>query len=204
MKISLDDFNYIYTVEKTGDVTKDVCNLLEINNMNHTKEHVLRVAETSIELAHRFDADSVICYKSALLHDISAIIKPEDMTKIVQKNNMFLDISEQKYPFLLHQRISKLIAEDYFDIADKDVLSSIECHTTLKSMPTRYEMILFLADKISWDQEGAPPYLDIITDELDVSLENACKNYIDYLYDNNKLLCPHKWMEEARSYFSKV
>ena len=65
-------------------------------------------------------------------------------------------------------------------------------------------MILFLADKISWDQDGKPPYIDIIEDGLSISLENACKNYINYVYENNILLCPHKWMNEAHRYFASI
>ena len=164
----------------------------------------LKVAKTSLKLADRFLLDSEICYKSALLHDISSIIKPKDMIVIANENNMWLDISEQKYPFLLHQRISKLIAFHYFDITEKNILSSIECHTTLRSKPSKYEMILFLADKISWDQDGKPPYIDIIEDGLSISLENACKNYINYVYENNMLLCPHKWMNEAHRYFASI
>lgn len=202
MSIRLDNFEYINIIEKSGDFTKDVCTLLEINDKNNTKKHVLKVAETSLKLADRFKLNSEICYKSALLHDISALIKPKHMTIIANENNMLLDKSEEKYPFLLHQRISKLIAFDYFNITDEDILSSIECHTTLKSNPTKYEMVLFLADKISWDQEGEPPYIDIIIDGLDTSLEYACKRYINYLYNNNKLLCPHKWMNEAKKYFN--
>ena len=204
MSIILDNFDYINNIEKTGDFTKDVCELLEVNNKNHTKKHVLEVAETSLKLADRFLLDSEICYKSALLHDISSIIKPKDMIVIANENNMLLDISEQKYPFLLHQRISKLIAFQYFGITEKDILSSIECHTTLRSKPSKYEMVLFLADKISWDQDGEPPYIDIIEEGLSISLENACKNYINYVYENNMLLCPHKWMNEAHRYFANI
>ena len=200
MSIILDEFDYINSIEKTGDFTNDACELLEINNKNHTKKHVLEVAKTSLKLADRFLLDSEICYKSALLHDISS----KDMIVIANENNMWLDISEQKYPFLLHQRISKLIAFHYFDITEKNILSSIECHTTLRSKPSKYEMILFLADKISWDQDGKPPYIDIIEDGLSISLENACKNYINYVYENNMLLCPHKWMNEAHRYFASI
>lgn len=203
MHINLNDFEYIKLADKTGRFTGDVCRLLEVNNKNNTVNHVLSVAETSMKLAYKFKVDSGKCFKAALLHDIAAIVKPEDMVTIAEKNKMKLDAAEEKYPFLLHQRISKIIAEDYFGITDKDVLSSIECHTTLKSHPSSYEMILFIADKISWDQKGMPPYLDIIKEGLDVSLERACRNYIDYLYDNNKLLCPHKWMDEAHDYFSR-
>ena len=159
MSIILDNFDYINNIEKTGDFTKDVCELLEVNNKNHTKKHVLEVAETSLKLADRFLLDSEICYKSALLHDISSIIKPKDMIVIANENN---------------------------------------------SKPSKYEMVLFLADKISWDQDGEPPYIDIIEEGLSISLENACKNYINYVYENNMLLCPHKWMNEAHRYFANI
>ena len=29
----------------------------------------------------------------------------------------------------------------------------------LKAEPTEYDMVLFIADKLAWDQEGIPPFL---------------------------------------------
>jgi len=58
----------------------------------------------------------------------------------------------------LHQRISKEIAYGYFHIEDEDILSAIKCHTTLKKEINDYNKIIFLADKLAWDQGGIPPY----------------------------------------------
>ena len=54
-----------------------------------------------------------------------------------------------KYHFLLHQRISTIIANEKFDIKDQDILSAIECHTTLKKDANDYDKAVFLADKIA-------------------------------------------------------
>ncbi len=54
----------------------------------------------------------------------------------------------------MHQRISKMIAEQEFSITDEQILSAIECNTTLKMNPFAYDMALFIADKPAWDQES--------------------------------------------------
>lgn len=194
-------FDYVKTVQLTGNLKYDVCLLLDKNQKFLTKNHVLAVAQTAKQLARQFDYDEQIVYQAALLHDIGAIIKPQDMLEIIKCKNERLDEAEKRFPFILHQRISKIIAKKYFHIDDDNILNAIECHTTLKASPTAYDMIVFLADKISWDQQGLPPYLDIIEKGLKVSLEKACYDYIEYLFANDKLLYPHQNILDARSFF---
>ena len=99
---------------------------------------------------------------AALLHDISAIMTPQEMYETAKSRNMKIDPAEEKYHFLLHQRISKIIAEERFGIIDKEILSAVECHTTLKKNAGMYDKVIFIADKISWDQKDLPPYYDIL------------------------------------------
>ena len=42
---------------------------------------------------------------------------------------------------------------------DEETLDSICCHTTLRKHATKMDLVLFVADKIEWDQNGTPPYL---------------------------------------------
>ena len=70
------------------------------------------------------------------------------MLSYALKNKLYIDEAEQRYPFLLHQRISKLIAESVFNITDPNILSAIECHTTLKANPTAYDMKISINDFI--------------------------------------------------------
>ena len=73
------------------------------------------------------------------------------MLRYAKDYNMFLDLSEEKYPFLLYQRFSATVAMEVFKVNDERILSAITHHTTLKANHSQYEMILFLADKLSWD-----------------------------------------------------
>ena len=123
-----------------------------------TWNHVKNVAEKAKKLAIRHHLDIEKCIIAALLHDISAILSPDDMYKYAKELGYQIDPSEEKYHFLLHQRISKEIAHNYFHIKDEDILSAIECHTTLKKEMNDYDKIIFLTDKLAWDQGGIPPY----------------------------------------------
>ena len=60
---------------------------------------------------------------------------------------------------IIHQKLSKVIAKEIFKVDDEEILNAICCHTTLRKHATKMDLVLFVADKIEWDQNGAPPYL---------------------------------------------
>lgn len=151
--MDINKYKYVNQIIVTGKTERDVTNFLIKNNRMETLNHVLAVAKTNHEIAGKFGLDNNICTISGYLHDISAVIQPNDMLIYMSENNLYIDGAERKYPYILHQRISKLMAKAYFKIEDERVLSAIECHSTLKSNPSQYDMALFIADKLSWDQE---------------------------------------------------
>lgn len=163
----------------------------------HTYDHVVSVARVATKLAEKYHLDIKKCVIASLLHDISAIISADMMYDLAVKNHFDLDSAEEKYHFLLHQRISKLMAISEFKIEDEDILSAIECHTTLKKDANDYDKIVFLSDKIAWDQEGKPPYIDIVLDALNSSLNQACYQFLKYQFDHHLLLMPHQWLLDA-------
>ena len=191
-----DNFSYIKTEPLSGDIRTDVKNILLINGRSNTYIHVANVADRNALISKTYDLDHDKCVIAGLLHDISAIIKPEDMLKYAYENRLEVCEAERKYPFLLHQRLSKICAVEYFNISDEEILSAIECHTTLKKCPSKYEMSLFIADKLAWDREGLPPFYEEVNAALDISLEAACYKYMEYMVDNDMILCPHdNWIE---------
>ena len=191
-----DNFSYIKTEPLSGDIRTDVKNILLINGKSKTYIHVANVADRNALISKTYDLDHDKCVIAGLLHDISAIIKPEDMLKYAYENCLDVCGAERKYPFLLHQRLSKISAVEYFNISDEEILSAIECHTTLKKCPTKYEMSLFIADKLAWDREGLPPFYEEVNAALDISLEAACYKYMEYMVDNDMILYPHdNWIE---------
>ncbi|MBE6790806.1 MAG: HD domain-containing protein [Ruminococcaceae bacterium] len=169
--------------------------------LNSNKEDVLKhaenVAELAVGLANAYDLDTAKTKLAALLHDISGIMTPQEMYDFAIARGLEIDPAEEKYHALLHQRVSKIIAQEEYGITDSDILNAIECHTTLRKNAGMYDKIIFIADKISWDQKGVPSYDDLLKSANVGSLNEACYLYIKYQFDNNLLVMPHQWLEEA-------
>lgn len=167
------------------------------HDKSKTLHHAQAVAETAVSIADVYGLDTHKVTLAALLHDISVIMTPQEMYETAVSRGMFIDPAEEKYHFLLHQRMSRMIAEERFSITDADILSAVECHTTLKKNAGIYDKTIFIADKISWDREGEPPYHDLLKKKAMESLDDACCFYIKYQFDNGLLLMPHQWIKEA-------
>lgn len=99
---------------------------------------------------------------------------------------------------IIHQKLSRVIAEELFGIRDQNVLSAVECHTTLKPGASLMDKVLFVADKLAWDQPGVPPYREEMISRLEVSLDEAAFAYIHYLWrQRERLKVVHPWLEAA-------
>lgn len=167
------------------------------NDKQDVLKHVENVADIAVELAEVYDIDVTKTKLAALLHDISGIMTSQEMYDFAKMRGLEIDPAEEKYHALLHQRVSKIIAQEEFDIIDTDILNAIECHTTLKKNASVYDKIIFIADKISWDSKGIPSYNDLVKNTSIKSLNEACYSYIKYQFDNNLLVMPHKWIIDA-------
>ena len=167
------------------------------NNKADVLKHVENVAEIAVELAKTYNLDIDKIELAALLHDVSGIMTSQEMYEFAKAHGLETDPAEEKYHALLHQRISKIIAQEDFKITDSDILNAIECHTTLKKNSSMYDKVIFIADKISWDPKSVPSYSDLLKDNIVESLDEACLIYIKYQFDNNLLVMPHHWIIEA-------
>lgn len=193
-------YAYVRLPEWSGDVLRDIRGLLTLNGEEKTLRHVQDVAEACARIARQYGLDERRCALSGWLHDVSAVLRPADMLCIAEERGWEIDPAERAHPFLLHQRISEIMAREAFHMADDVVLSAVACHTTLKAAPSAYDMALFLADKLAWDQAGVPPFAGAVRSALQVSLEEASLRYIDYVLDHGMILCPHRLLLEARSF----
>jgi HD superfamily phosphohydrolase YqeK len=99
---------------------------------------------------------------------------------------------------IIHQKLSRILASEVFGVDDVLVLDAVECHTTLKANPTRLDKVLFVADKIAWDQDGIAPYYHKLVAALEQSLDHAVLVYLKYLWDRRHTLKVfHPWAREA-------
>ena len=174
------------------------------NNKEDVLKHIENVAEIAVGLAKVYNLDVTKTKLAALLHDISGIMTPQEMYDFAKVRGLEIDPAEEKYHALLHQRVSKIIAQEEYGITDSDVLNAIECHTTLRKNASMYDKVIFIADKISWDQKGVPSYDDLIKSATIESLNEACYLYIKYQFDNNLLVMPHQWFIDAYEDLKKL
>ena len=182
---------------ETSEIIESIKNTYLSHHREKTLAHAEKVAETALRLAEIHHLDTEKIRIAALLHDIGAIMPPQEMVETVKERGLPIDPAEEKYPFLLHQRVSRIIAEEQLGIHDGIILDAVECHTTLKKDAGPYDKTVFIADKISWDQEGVPPWYEILCSLAERSLDEACFFYIDYQFRHQLLLMPHRWITEA-------
>jgi len=187
----LTSFSYVIVPAFAGCLECDIELFLKANGRPKTLAHVQEVATVCEQIARQYGLDERKCRAAALLHDISAVIKPADMLRYVTSQSLPVCEAEERYNFLLHQRMSRFVAEAHFSMTDEGILDAIECHTTLRAHATPYDMALFIADKLAWDQPGAPPYDKIVRRSLKDSLKAACLAYMDDTMASGRMLCPH-------------
>jgi predicted HD superfamily hydrolase involved in NAD metabolism len=161
-----------------------------------TYDHCLDVGNYAFELGKKFLKDPYKAQIAGYLHDISAIYPNEERISVARKMGLDLYKEELDFPLIIHQKISKEMALRQFGVTDSEILSAIECHTTLKGDYSAVDLVVFVADKIKWDQAGKPPYLDGLLQASAFSLEQAAAYYIDYLL-NHEIKVLHPWLLAA-------
>ncbi|MED1951362.1 bis(5'-nucleosyl)-tetraphosphatase (symmetrical) YqeK [Brevibacillus centrosporus] len=184
--------------ELTGNLREDVHYFLTMNGCQQTAEHSMKVGEEAKQIAEMFGADPLEAEHAGYLHDISAVFPNEQRVTISQQLGLEVLPEEEVFPMIIHQKLSKEMARSLFNISNPAILNAVGCHTTLRKHASLLDMVLFVADKIAWDQPGTPPYLQEIRQELEKSVEHACYSYIRYLWQKRESLrVIHPWLKEA-------
>jgi predicted HD superfamily hydrolase involved in NAD metabolism len=188
----------IRDVSMTGHTPSDVTALLTHHGHANTLRHCQRVAAKAVELAALFGADPGHAQTASLLHDVSALFPIKQRISAAKELGIEVLPEEETAPMLLHQKLSAAMAHGIFGIRDETILSAIECHTTLKAKTSILDKVVFVADKVAWDQPGIPPYLQDLTQALEHSLDKAAFCYLEYLWQKRETLAAiHPWFAQA-------
>lgn len=189
---------FMKNITITGDIENDFYNFLLENGHKKTADHCLRVGRKAEEIAITFGVDPMKAKIAGYLHDISAVFPNSERVDVARELGLEVLKEEEVFPMIIHQKISGAMAELIFNVQENDVNSAIACHTTLKANASELDKVLFVADKIEWDQDGTPPYLEKIEHYLKDSLDSASFVYIKFLFDNKeKLKVIHPYLESA-------
>ncbi len=189
---------YVGDVLLTGDIPADAARLLRDRGCAGTADHCQRVAAVAQRLARRWAVDGTCAEVAGWLHDISAIVPRDHYLQVAEGLGLEVLAEERIAPVLVHQKLSAAIAQQVFAITDGSVLSAIGCHTTLKADSSALDKIVFVADKMAWDQSGDPPFLAAMVLAVDQSLEQAAHCYLDHLWQRRETLpTMHPWALQA-------
>lgn len=180
---------------KSIDLKEQVKEFLTYYKKADTVIHSFEVAEEARKLAEIFNVSTEKAYKAGLLHDISVVIPNEERVKLQKFLNEELLEEEYILPMILHQKQSVFIARKIFNINDVEILSAIECHTTLRKNERDLDKVVFLADKLKWDRSHNAPYLPMLTQALSISLDEGCRVYINWALSDVVVL--HPWLKDS-------
>lgn len=182
----------------SNTMAEDVPRFFEHHGFPKTTIHSRNVALKSRELAEQFGADADKAEIAGWLHDSSTVFPSAERCDIARELGVEVLPEEDIFPMIIHQKLSVVVARELFNVSDTEILSAIGCHTTLKTDATLLDKIVFVADKIAWDQAGKPPYLDDLLVGLGKSIDHAAFVYLDYIWQMRDTLCVfHPWTGDA-------
>lgn len=191
---------YVLNVELSNDLSQNIHSFFEAHNDPETLKHTLDVAAEAKRVAGLFGADPEKAEQAGLLHDISNVVPVSEMLNLAKTLSIEIMEEEYKYDRIIHQKLSKAMTKEIFHINDQEILSAIECHTTLKPHSSLLDKVLFISDKISWNLPGEHGYLQEIRDKVDESnLNDGILIYLNHVWEQrSKLKLVHPWLIEAR------
>ncbi len=183
----------------TGYVPQDVRTFLNRHSYPQTIRHSQHVAEEAGRLAFRSGADPRKASRAGWLHDVSVVFLDSQRVEVARALGLELLREEERNPVLIHQKISRLMAQEIFLVNDAEILSAVGCHSTLKAGASLLDKVVFVADKLSWDQKGNPPYYPEMAEAIEKSIDKAALVYIQSLYERHNTLafCLHPWLIDA-------
>lgn len=183
---------------RTNRLRDDIRSFLSLNGCEKTAEHCMDVGTEARRIALRFGADPEAAETAGWLHDISAVIPNGDRIAVSRELGIEVLPEEEAFPMIIHQKLSVVMAEQLFGVTDAAILDAVGCHTTLRAGSTLLDQVLFVADKVAWDQPGTPPYISELQEQLNRSLIHGAFVYIHYLRERKHTLkVVHPWLKEA-------
>lgn len=186
----------------TGTIREDVPAFLRHHDCAPIAAHCADVAAEARRVAARTGTDPDQAEIAGWLHDVSAVIPSPERAGAARRWGVEVLPEEDIFPMILHQKLSVVLAREIFGVTDTAVLSAVGCHTTLKAGASRLDKVVFVADKIAWDQSGDPPYLPELRAALDQpgdrALDHAALVYVRHLWDQRESLrVVHPWLRAA-------
>lgn len=154
-------------------------------------EHTLRVADTAIELAERFNGSTEQAELAALFHDYAKYRSLGELKHWIIKSNLPKDLLDYHHE-LWHGPVGSILVEFEHGIHDSSIQDAIYYHTTGKAHMSKLDKIIFIADYI--EPGRSFPGLEEVREAAKTDLTKAAwlvsRNTINYLMQKNNTVYP--------------
>ncbi|MCM1438372.1 MAG: nicotinate (nicotinamide) nucleotide adenylyltransferase [Roseburia sp.] len=139
--------------------------------------HTVRVAVLCAKNAARANLSERQAITMAALHDCAKDL-PEDSPLLKGFTS-----PENAPPPVIHQYAGAFVAENYFGVTDKVILSAIACHTTGKENMSDADALLYLCDMLEEGRkfDGVNNLREIFKRDLRECLQAALFHQLEYL-----------------------
>ncbi len=182
--------------ERFGELGQEVARRLTPKRWAHTQ----RVAETAVQLAMHWGADTAKAYLAGLLHDVAKDLSRKSLLNTALDFGIVLTAFETATPALIHAPVGAEVARREFGIEDPEIIAAIRYHTTARANMSLLEKLIFLADYI--EPERSFPGVDTVRvlarQDVDKAMLLALTQSIEYLLQRDRPIAVEA--VEARNY----
>lgn len=154
-------------------------------------QHCLRVEDTAIDLAKRFDVDPTLAGLSGLVHDYAKQRPDSEFIDIIKSHHLNPELLNYGRS-IWHGYVGYLIVESELGIHDNRILNAIKYHTIGSPYMDKIAQITYMADYIEPGREfdGVDEARKITRQNLWNGVKYQTKSTISYLANNGKAIYP--------------
>ncbi|SFA69844.1 putative HD superfamily hydrolase of NAD metabolism [Lentibacillus halodurans] len=154
-------------------------------------DHTLRVADTAVELAEKYDVQAEKAELAAILHDYAKYFPLDKMSQIIKESELPNDLLDYHHE-LWHGPAASVILQQEYGVTDSEIRSAIHYHTTGRANMSQMETILFVADYIEPGRSfpGVQEVRETAKTDLDRAAWMALRNTIQFLVGKQATVYP--------------
>lgn len=155
-------------------------------------EHSLRVADTAVKLANKYNVSIEKAELAAVFHDYCKYRSLNEMQRIIETSSSLPKDLLLYHHEIWHGPVAALKIEEEFGITDEEIKAAIYYHTTGKANMSKLELIVFVADYI--EPGRSFPGLDKVREMAEHDLIKTAwmvsRNTITYLMEKKNRIYP--------------
>ena len=180
-----------YTGKYTSLTREELIEEVSARMSKQRFKHVLRVEQSALELAEKYDVDREKSSIAALLHDVAKEEPDSEMRDLVISENLDLDLLQYGSQ-IWHAPVGAVQARRDFEITDEEILNAIKYHTIGTPDMTDVEKVIFVADYIEpgRDFEGVKKARKLAEKSLERVIQYKIRDTIVDLVARKKKIYP--------------